>query len=204
MLELNPRKRISVKTALKLDLFSEFEDNSPESDICRKFIVPDLDENQRLSVAEYRNAIYRDIARRYPENNYLFGESTNSKDWKISLLNKNARTSISDFSMTRSSRWLSGGRYNDTFYGSQSSKLSSNMCNPYKTELASSSRKTINSRRSCKNRPNYKCKIEYRFQRNRSVQIFLDARSQRLSSKGRNSCKGKKSNHQCHQCKEFK
>jgi hypothetical protein len=37
--------------------------------MCNKFIIPELDDNVRLSVEDYRKAIYRDVERRYPEYN---------------------------------------------------------------------------------------------------------------------------------------
>jgi hypothetical protein len=40
-----------------------------EEVVCNKFIVPGLDDNFRLSVEDYRKAIYRDVERRYPEYN---------------------------------------------------------------------------------------------------------------------------------------
>jgi hypothetical protein len=40
-----------------------------EEVVCNKFIIPELDDNVRLSVEDYRKAIYRDVERRYPEYN---------------------------------------------------------------------------------------------------------------------------------------
>lgn len=67
MLEFNPTKRITVEEALELDLFTEFRTHKSLEDICTKFIVPQLDDNVRLSLQSYRKMIYIDIERRYPE-----------------------------------------------------------------------------------------------------------------------------------------
>lgn len=69
MLEFNPKNRISVDEALELDLFSEFRTHKSYEDICTKFIVPQLDDNVRLTLESYRKMIYTDIERRYPDSN---------------------------------------------------------------------------------------------------------------------------------------
>ena len=65
MLEFNPSKRITVNQVLDHELFADLRCVKEEG-ICKKFIVPELDENVRLTVEEYRKAIYKDVERRYP------------------------------------------------------------------------------------------------------------------------------------------
>lgn len=67
MLEFNPKKRITVDEALGSPIFAEFRITGLQTDICTKFIIPQLDDNVRLSVLQYRKMIYLDIDRRYPE-----------------------------------------------------------------------------------------------------------------------------------------
>lgn len=66
MLEFNPKKRITIDEALNLPIFAEFRTAGLQADICTKFIVPQLDDNVRLSILQYRKMIYCDIDRRYP------------------------------------------------------------------------------------------------------------------------------------------
>jgi hypothetical protein len=75
MLEFNPKKRITIEEALELDMFAEFRTHKSYEDICTKFIVPQLDDNQRLTLQSYRKMIYTDIERRYPEINPQLNDS---------------------------------------------------------------------------------------------------------------------------------
>lgn len=54
MLEFNPNKRITIDEALENPIFDEFKTHKSKEDICTKFIVPQLDDNSRLSVDKYR------------------------------------------------------------------------------------------------------------------------------------------------------
>ena len=54
MLEFNPHKRITVEQALDDPIFEEFRQNKGTEDTFMKFIVPQLDDNLRLSVQMYR------------------------------------------------------------------------------------------------------------------------------------------------------
>ena len=70
MLEFNPHKRITIDEAINSEIFDEFRNYKNGEDICTKFIVPQLDDNSRLTVSKYREIIYRDIERRYPKPLY--------------------------------------------------------------------------------------------------------------------------------------
>lgn len=53
---------------LEHSLFSQIRYKNEEI-LCKKIIIPELDDNVRLTVNKYREAIYKDIIRRYPEFN---------------------------------------------------------------------------------------------------------------------------------------
>ena len=46
----------------------EFRGKNREN-VCKKFIVSEVDDNIRLTLEEYRRLIYQDIERRYPHIN---------------------------------------------------------------------------------------------------------------------------------------
>ena len=61
LLVYNPEKRISVDEALKHVYFEQF--HSPNDEIiCSKPIVLEIDDNKKLSLKEYRDAIYECIS----------------------------------------------------------------------------------------------------------------------------------------------
>lgn len=68
MLEFNPTKRITVDKVLEHSLFNQIRCKGEQIQ-CKKMIIPELDDNVRLNVNKYREAIYKDILRRYPEYN---------------------------------------------------------------------------------------------------------------------------------------
>ena len=109
MLEFNPTKRITVNEVLNHHLFADLRCTKEEV-ICKKFIVPELDDNVRLSVEEYRKAIYKDVERRYPEYNLEPEEEKSTvsifrfKRGHNSLLNRTA--SIDSFPRTKVSNSL--------------------------------------------------------------------------------------------------
>jgi hypothetical protein len=77
MLEFNPKKRITIHEAMELPIFEEFKIyGGTATDLCTKFIVPQLDDNVRLSLHQYRKIIYCDIERRYPEPIYPTDKSS--------------------------------------------------------------------------------------------------------------------------------
>lgn len=65
-LEFNPQKRISVEEALAHPLVSQFRCEEEEL-VCQEAIVVPIPDNQKLSLAEYRNAIYADILKKKRE-----------------------------------------------------------------------------------------------------------------------------------------
>jgi mitogen-activated protein kinase 15 len=73
MLEFNPQKRITVEEALKSKCLMEFWQKEEETNLsCKKFLVPFVDDNEKLTVQQYRKIIYQDIERRYPEENTVY------------------------------------------------------------------------------------------------------------------------------------
>jgi mitogen-activated protein kinase 15 len=63
MLVFNPNKRINIDQILKHPYLEEFHD-PPNEPICEHRIVPNISENRKLSMKEYRMLIYNEINRR--------------------------------------------------------------------------------------------------------------------------------------------
>lgn len=77
--------------------------------ICQKFIAPELDDNVRLTVDDYRSSIYKDIERRYPEYNLEKEEERPTSIFRFrrghnSLLNR--MSSIDSFPRSKASNSL--------------------------------------------------------------------------------------------------
>ena len=65
-LEFNPKKRMSVEEALAHPLVAQFRSEEEEI-VCKEPIVVPIPDDQKLSLAEYRNAIYADILKKKRE-----------------------------------------------------------------------------------------------------------------------------------------
>lgn len=65
-LEFNPDKRLTVEEALRHPLVEQFRSEDEEV-ICKEPIVIPIPDDQKLSLAEYRNAIYSDILKKKRE-----------------------------------------------------------------------------------------------------------------------------------------
>lgn len=63
MMVFNPNKRLTIEQVLQHPYLEEFHDPANEK-ICEERIVPNISENRKLSMKEYRMLIYNEINRR--------------------------------------------------------------------------------------------------------------------------------------------
>lgn len=72
LLLYNPEKRITVEEALKHPFFSQFH-NPKEEIICPREIVIPINDNEKLSLKAYRDAIYKNISLHIKKQNSVLG-----------------------------------------------------------------------------------------------------------------------------------
>ncbi len=70
-LEFNPKKRISVEKALEHPFVAQFHDSGEEKEIGRAVLYP-IDDNHKLSIDKYREALYNDIHQKKKEQKNLW------------------------------------------------------------------------------------------------------------------------------------
>lgn len=102
LLVYNPEKRINVEEALKHPFFAKFHCEEEEIE-CKKIIVIPIDDNEKLSLKAYRDAIYRNISNHIKKHNPLLqlqGVTTKSRNPKEFLqaktINKQKKKSPSN------------------------------------------------------------------------------------------------------------
>lgn len=70
LLRYNPEKRISIKGALAHPFFEKFHKEEEETECPHKICIP-INDNQKLSLRAYREAIYNDIAKKVEKQRNL-------------------------------------------------------------------------------------------------------------------------------------
>lgn len=88
LLVYNPKKRITVEKALEHPYFKEFHCEEDEI-ICQKVIEIPINDNQKLSLKVYRDAIYEIISNKIKEQNLILPSLKKSKSKKSKSKNKN-------------------------------------------------------------------------------------------------------------------
>ena len=74
MLRFNPAERISAKEALAHPYCAQFHNEAEEYECPRPILVP-VDDNTKLSTADYRDRLYNEIVRRKREGKSVAGRS---------------------------------------------------------------------------------------------------------------------------------
>ena len=87
LLVYNPKKRITVEKALKHSYFKEFHCEEDEI-TCKKIIEIPINDNQKLSLKVYRDAIYEIISNKIKEQNLKLPSLKKSKSKKSKNKNK--------------------------------------------------------------------------------------------------------------------
>jgi serine/threonine protein kinase len=89
LLKFNPHQRLTAKDAFNLDLFKEFFEEE-NNDYSIKAIVPQLNDNKRYNLRDYRNKIYSNIPKklRAPSEHKEVHHSGLFKNESIKRINK--------------------------------------------------------------------------------------------------------------------